>query len=862
VHFCKVNACYSLNNISRAIDELETAIEINPNFLEAHKFLARLYLEKGDYDAAIEYYENCLAQEKENIELEREVCELRLTRKNDDLESLIRLQHVYWAREDFKQEIEILEKIVKNSQEPEYLYKLAVAYLFDGEKEKSEEALKRLGSIKGQEDLANYGYAGFYLLQNDYGEALKSIKKALKKRKKPEYYVEAGNIYRKLGDETNTRESYFQAFKLAPYSRMVHSLYLKSLLTTKGDRTVDEIFKESSSLAGHNLLLGLFYIKDGNYEKARRSLLELKRNSENTGIFNLYMGICYQEEGYLERALDKFKSNILEEGLRGESYARMAIIYYELGNKENLIKMVGKANNFIRFIDPVLRYRLCKLMWESNFKEHLEEFLRKTIWSINFHYYVIARTKKEIVLKELNEIRKKLTEDAEEYRKTKIDSKESVIEEIKLKQEPLFALEPPVPISLEVGRGLLPLIDPNQGGKLLERIASIRKYIALDMGIIVPSFRFKNNLQLKPEGYIIKIKDIEVAQGEIVINSYLAVGPENYLKPLKGAKYFDPSYDMPGIWITGDQRGKAEKLGCMIFEPLSVIARQITEVVKCYACELLGRQEVKSLLDTVEKTHPDVVREIYPGLFTLGEIQNVLENLLIEKVSIRDLVTILETLGDYAHITKETDLLTEFVRQNLSSLICREYQDDEGRITCITLDSDGENIIAGAIKKTDYGSFLCLEPGIEKSLLATLGEQIQVMVENGIEPVVLCAPGIRRYLKRLTEKTFPNLTVLSFNEIGQKTTVNSIGVITLPQQVTDGATKKNLYLYHGEKMCLDPDPFVRCEGIKSLAFLAERDNLEKVFSYLEAGLRDEDEKVRHEAAKVIRELCSKKELLH
>jgi len=355
-------------------------------------------------------------------------------------------------------------------------------------------------------------------------------------------------------------------------------------------------------------------------------------------------------------------------------------------------------------------------------------------------------------------------------------------EDVKKKPENVVTLMAVDPISLEVGRGLLALVDPNQGAKLLDRVTSIRRHIALEMGIVVPGVRFRDNLQLKPNGYVIKIKDVEVAAGEVIINKFLAIGPENHLKSLKGPRCFDPTYGMPAVWITADQRGEAERVGCMIFDPVSVMATQITEVIRCHSSELLGRQEVAALLETVKKSHPAVVKEIYPDLFTLGEIQKVLQNLVKEKISIRDLVSVLETLGDYAHITKDTDMLTEYVRQALCRVICREYQNNEGTITVITLDPELENVIAGAVQRTEYGSFLTLDPGTGQIILTSLGEQIQALMDKGMQPIVLCSPQVRLYLRRLTERPFPNLVVLSYNEIAPKVNVNSVGLVTLPMR--------------------------------------------------------------------------------
>ncbi len=335
------------------------------------------------------------------------------------------------------------------------------------------------------------------------------------------------------------------------------------------------------------------------------------------------------------------------------------------------------------------------------------------------------------------------------------------------------------PISLEVGRGLLSLVDPNQGAKLLERVTSIRRHIALELGIVVPGVRFRDNLQLKPNGYVIKIKEIEVASGEVVVNQFLAIGPEEKLKNLRGTKTVDPTYGMPGVWISPEQRGDAERLGCMIFDPVSVIATQMTEVIRGNGGDLLGRQEIQALLDTVKKTHPAVVKELVPDMLSLGEVQKVLQNLVKERVSVRDLVTILETLADNVNMSKDTEVLTECVRVALSRVICKEYVNNEGVINVITLDPQIEQIIAQSIQRTEMGSFLALDPNMGQEVLMSVGQEVGKLQEKGLQPIILCAPQIRPALKKLTDRSFPTLVVLSWNEIAPKVNVNSVGQIQL-----------------------------------------------------------------------------------
>ncbi|MCL5036822.1 MAG: flagellar biosynthesis protein FlhA [Chloroflexi bacterium] len=335
------------------------------------------------------------------------------------------------------------------------------------------------------------------------------------------------------------------------------------------------------------------------------------------------------------------------------------------------------------------------------------------------------------------------------------------------------------PISLEVGRGLLSLVDPNQGAKLLERVTSIRRHIALEMGIVVPGVRFRDNLQLKPNAYVIKIKEIEVATGDVMVNQFLAIGPEEKLKNLRGTHTVDPTYGMPGVWIAPENRGEAERQGCMIFDPVSVIATQLTEVIRSHGADLLGRQEVQALIDTVKKTHPAVVKELIPDQLALGEVQKVLQNLVRERVSVRDLVTILETIADNVTVTKDTEILTECVRVALSRVICKEYMNNEGVINVITLDPEIEQIIRMAIQRTEMGTFLALDPNIGQQILTATGREVAKLQEKGLQPILLCSPEIRPSVRKLTDRSFPNLVVLSWNEIAPRVNVNSVGMVSL-----------------------------------------------------------------------------------
>ncbi len=379
-----------------------------------------------------------------------------------------------------------------------------------------------------------------------------------------------------------------------------------------------------------------------------------------------------------------------------------------------------------------------------------------------FYYFGTVLVKSKEVVEEV------VQQDVQETKKKENKKPESVVQ--------LMQVDP---ISLEVGRGLLSLVDPNQGAKLLERVTSIRRHVAMELGIVVPGVRFRDNLQLKPNTYVIKIKEIEVAQGEVQVNQFLAIGPEDKLKNLRGIKTVDPTYGMPGVWISPEQRGDAERYGCMIFDPVSVVATQLTEVVRSHAAELLGRQEVQALVDTIKKTHPAVVKEVIPDALSLGEVQKVLQNLVKERVSIRDLVSILETLADNVSMTKDPEMLTEFARVSLSRSICKEYMNNEGTINVITLDPGIEQTIQAAIQRTEQGSFLTLDPNVGQEILQAISAQVQSLQERGLQPILLTSPPVRPALRKLTERSFPNLVLLSWNEIAPKVNVNSVAMVSM-----------------------------------------------------------------------------------
>lgn len=334
------------------------------------------------------------------------------------------------------------------------------------------------------------------------------------------------------------------------------------------------------------------------------------------------------------------------------------------------------------------------------------------------------------------------------------------------------------PLRVEVGRGLLPLVDPNKGAKLLERVTAIRRAIALELGIVVPGVRFRDDLMLKHYGYVIRLRENVIAEGESIVDGYLAIGPEEKLHSLKGRRTVDPTYGMPGVWITPDQRDNAERLGCMLFDPVGVIGLQLTEVIRTNAAELQGYQETAALVDTVRKTHPAVVRDLIPDQISIGVLCAILKNLLREKVSIRDLVTILETVNMHLAITADPEVLAEFVRVALRRTITSDLRDREGTVWVMTFDDEYEEMIARSIQRTELGTFLSLAPDSGLEILQSLDRCIAKSCEMGRPPIVLTSPQIRAPLRKLTARSFPGLTILSWNEIPANLNVRSLGCVS------------------------------------------------------------------------------------
>ena len=358
-----------------------------------------------------------------------------------------------------------------------------------------------------------------------------------------------------------------------------------------------------------------------------------------------------------------------------------------------------------------------------------------------------------------------------------VDAEEAAAEEIR-QPENVNSLLQVDPIELEFGYGIIPLADVNQGGDLLDRVVMIRRQIALELGTVVPIIRLRDNIQLNPNQYIIKIKGIQVSEGEILFDHYMAMNPGYVEEEITGIPTFEPSFHLPAIWITEGQRERAESLGYTVVDPPSIIATHLTEIIRQYIAELLTRQDVQNLINNLKESNPSLVEELIPKLLGLGEVQKVLQNLLKEGISIRDLVTILETLADYAPTTRDTDILTEYVRQSLKRAISTKYFPAHETTSVVTLDPKIEQEIMGSVKQTENGAFLNLDPARSRAIIDAVGKEIQKLENLGKSPIIITSPIVRMYFKRLTEDYYRDLVVVSYNEVESNVELQSVGMVT------------------------------------------------------------------------------------
>ncbi len=334
-------------------------------------------------------------------------------------------------------------------------------------------------------------------------------------------------------------------------------------------------------------------------------------------------------------------------------------------------------------------------------------------------------------------------------------------------------------LGLEIGYGLIPMVDVKQGGDLLGRIGNIRKQLASELGIVVPAVRIRDNVQLKPNGYRIKIKGIKVDGFELMVDHLLAINPGYVEEKLEGFETRDPAFKLRAVWIIPNLREIAEAKGYTVVEPSAVLATHLTELIRSSASEIISRQDVQHLIDTLKEDYPALVDSVIPESVSLGTLQKVLVSLLKEKVPIRDMASVLETMSDYAAITKDTDVLTEYVRMSLKRQITELYRDKEGRVNVFTIDPGIEQKLSDAVQNTKQGLMLVLDPALTETLLQIIGKQVDLMQAAGYVPVCICSPNIRLALRRLIEAVHPHLAVVSYNEILPDVELVSTGMVRL-----------------------------------------------------------------------------------
>ncbi|MAX17257.1 MAG: flagellar biosynthesis protein FlhA [Nitrospina sp.] len=335
-------------------------------------------------------------------------------------------------------------------------------------------------------------------------------------------------------------------------------------------------------------------------------------------------------------------------------------------------------------------------------------------------------------------------------------------------------------MELEVGYELIPLVDADRNGELLERIKSIRRQFALEMGFIVPPLHIRDNLQLKSNEYAVLIKGVDIARGSIMMGRILAMNPGTTDREIDGINTTEPTFGLPAVWVPSSKKQEAQMAGYTVVDPATVITTHIKETIKRHAHEIMGRQETQALLEKFKETNPKVVEELIPNALTLGKVQRVFQNLLREQISIRDLRTILEKLSDYASLSQDPDVLTEYVRQGLARPITKQYQSNDGTLSVMTLDRGIEDAIEGSIQRSEGGAFLALEPNVAERFLTRLKAMIENITPNiETSPVLLASPGLRMHIRKFTERFLPELVVISHSEVASSVQIKNLGVVDL-----------------------------------------------------------------------------------
>lgn len=370
-------------------------------------------------------------------------------------------------------------------------------------------------------------------------------------------------------------------------------------------------------------------------------------------------------------------------------------------------------------------------------------------------------------------------EDAKKQEHAIIQEEEEIIEQERREPENVMNLVNVEPMEVEIGYGLIPLADESNGGDLLQRIASVRRQCAIEMGIVVQPIRIRDNLQLKTNQYVVKIRGTVIASSELMPTMLLSMDPSGDGMELPGIKTIEPTFGLPAVWINKDQKEEAEIRGLTVVDPITVMATHLTETIKAHSYELLGRQEVKMLVDNIKEKYSAVVEELIPDLMTVGELQKVLQNLLREKVPIKDMVTIMESLADNSRNTKDIELLTEYVRFALARTICNQIVDDNRVVTVVTLSPQIEEIVSANTQKSMQGSFPAVDPDTTTRILEKIRETIDRVYFYNNQPVILVSPNIRPVFRKLIEMVYPHIMVLSLNEIPNDVEIRTEGVVSL-----------------------------------------------------------------------------------
>ncbi|PXW92514.1 flagellar biosynthesis protein FlhA [Streptohalobacillus salinus] len=364
----------------------------------------------------------------------------------------------------------------------------------------------------------------------------------------------------------------------------------------------------------------------------------------------------------------------------------------------------------------------------------------------------------------------------EEFVDQTAEEEEQASEQIK-SQENVVDLISMDPIEFEFGYALIPLVDQNQGGDLMDRIVMIRRQLAIEFGIVIPVVRIRDNIQLTPNAYQLKIKGNEVAKGELMLDHFLAMTGGLDSDDLDGIETTEPAFGLPAKWITEDDKDDAELNGYTVVDPPSVVSTHITEIIKKHAHLLLGRQETKQLIDHLKESYPILVDEVTPDPLTIGDIQKVLAKLLREQVSVRNLPVIFETLADFGKMTNDPELLGEYARQALSSQITKQYTNGNPTLRVITVAGQVEQTIADHVQQTEHGNYLALDPDNQQKIIHSVKERVEQVSLQEEVPIILCSPTIRMYLKQLLDRFFPHVVVLSYNELEPNLDVQSAGVV-------------------------------------------------------------------------------------